>query len=107
MAEESKRSRRPPARTIKEREDALISAAYDLVEKRIREGTATSQETTHFLKLGSTRERLEQERLKSENEMLRAKTDALKSEKDANEMYEKAIEAFSKYSGGAFDDEEL
>lgn len=108
MAEQSKRSRHPPARTIEERQNELISMAYDLVEERIRDGTATSQEVTHFLKLGSTRERLEQEKLRNENAMISAKTKAIESERDMGELYEKAIAAFKMYSGeGGYDDEDL
>lgn len=106
MSEVAKKSRRPPARTIEERQNELISAAYDLAEERIRNGTATSQELTHFLKLGSTRERLEQEKLRNENAMLAAKTDALRAEKDMGELYEKALAAFREYSGeGEYDED--
>lgn len=108
MSEVPRKSRRPPARTLEERQNELISAAYDLVERRIREGTATSQETTHFLRLGSTREWLEQEKLRAENEMLQAKTEALRAEKNVANMYEEAMEAFKIYSGeDGYSDEEV
>jgi hypothetical protein len=73
--------------------------AMDLAEKRIREGTASAQEITHFLKLGSTTGMLERERLTRENELLREKVDQLASGKRMEELYEQAIEAMRTYSG--------
>ena len=86
-------------RTVEGRENEVISLAMDLAEKQIREGTASSQVITHFLKLGSTRERLEKERLMKENELLRAKADRIQSEASSEEVYREAINAFRRYSG--------
>jgi hypothetical protein len=94
-----RKARRPPATTLKGREDQLIAAAYDLVESKIADGTATSQELTHFLKLGATREVLEQERLRQENKLLEAKVEALASQKRVEELYENALQAMRTYSG--------
>jgi hypothetical protein len=77
----------------------LVSLAYNLVAKRIRQGTATSQEVTHFLKLGSTREALEQERLRHENELTSVKIAALESQKVVEELYREALNAMRSYSG--------
>lgn len=93
----SRRSR--PATTPDGREAQLVSIAFDLVEKRLRDGSATSQETTHFLKLGSSREYLEQERLRNENLMTQAKIDQLASQKKVEELYGKALNAMRAYSG--------
>ena len=95
---------RPPATTPEGRDALLIAYAYDLVEKRLREGTASSQETTHFLKLGSQREKLELEKLKKENALLTAKADAIASEQEKSEMYKNAIEAMRRYSAHVTDD---
>lgn len=95
---ESKRRMRP-ALTPEARENQLISLAIDLVEERLRKGTATSQETTHFLKLGSTKNQLELEKMKLENELIKAKTNAVNSSESADKMYKEAIEAFKKYAG--------
>lgn len=95
---------RPPAMTPEGRDAMLTAYAYDLVEKRLREGTASSQETTFFLKLGSKREKLELERLRKENEMLQAKTKAIASEQERAEMYKNAIEAMRRYSAHITDD---
>lgn len=88
-----------PATTPEARENQLISMAYDLVEQRLLNGTATSQETTHFLKMGSYKARLEAEKLKKENELLKAKTEAIQSSKRIEELYSEAIFAMRDYSG--------
>lgn len=90
---------RPPARTPEDREQQLIAAAVDLAEDQIRSGTASAQVMTHFLKLGSTRERLEQERLKRENILLGAKAEAMESAKRMEELYAEAITAMRSYAG--------
>lgn len=91
--------RRKPAMTPEERENQLIAKAMDLVERRLEEGTATSQETTHFLKLGSSRERLEQQRLAYDAELSQAKVDAIASQQKMEELYAEALVAFTRYRG--------
>lgn len=91
--------RRKPATTPDGRENQLVSDAIDLAEKQIRNGTASSQVITHFLKLGSTRERLEQQRLEHENELTRVKIDALESQKRVEELYMEALSAMRSYAG--------
>lgn len=95
------KSKLRPALTPEARENQLIALAMDLVEERLRNGTATSQETTHFLKLGSVKERLEREKIEKENELLKAKTEALQSSKHIEELYENAIKAFSSYKSNS------
>ena len=70
-----------------------------MVEQRLLDGTATSQETTHFLKLGSTKERREREKLEEEVKLLKAKTENLQSMKRSEELMEEALKAFRTYSG--------
>jgi hypothetical protein len=77
----------------------MISLAYELAERRMREGTASAQEVTHFLKLGSSRERLEQQRLTHENELLQVKREAIESQARMEDLYKNAIEAMRGYSG--------
>jgi hypothetical protein len=91
---------RPPATTPQSRENQLIAAAVDLAEKQILEGKASSQVITHFLKLASTRERLEQERIKNENLLLQAKVTQLQSAEKIEELYSKALAAMSSYQSG-------
>lgn len=88
-----------PATTPEGRENQIVSIAHDLAEKQILDGTASSQVITHFLKLGSTREQLEQERLRHENELTKVKIDALESQKRVEDLYKEALDAMRSYSG--------
>ena len=90
-----------PALNPDAREQQLISLAVDLVEQRLRDGTASSQETTHFLKLASRKAKLETERAALENEMIKAKTQAIRDQADMKTLYKDAIEAMKRYSGNA------
>lgn len=96
---EKKPKRRPPARTPEAREDQLVALAVDLAEEQLANGTASSQVITHFLKLGSTRERIEKEILMEQKDLLKAKTDNLKAAKRVEELYENALNAMKSYSG--------
>jgi hypothetical protein len=96
---EQNQLRRPPATTPEARENQLISLAVDLAEKQLRDGTASSQVMSHYLKLGSTRERLEQERLMREVELLEKKAESMESAKRVEELYEGAIAAMRSYGG--------
>lgn len=88
-----------PALTPEARENQLISLAVDLVEQRLIDGTASSQETTHFLKLGSTKNKLEMEKMRLENELTKAKTEAVESAKNVEALYKEALDAMKNYSG--------
>lgn len=96
---ETPRSRRPPATTPEERENQLISAAVDLAEEQLRAGTASAQVMTHYLKLGSSREKLEQKRLAGEVSLLETKREIMESAKRVEAMYGEALEAMSRYAG--------
>lgn len=87
------------------RENQLIALAVDLAEKQLKEGTASSQVITHYLKLGSTKERLEKEKLQKENELLRAKTESLQSAKRVEELYANALQAMRSYSSHGDEDD--
>lgn len=84
----------------------MISLAIDLVEKRLINGTASSQETTHFLKLGSTKERLEKEILEKQKDLITAKTEAIQSTKRIEELYTNALNAMRSYSGNRGSEDE-
>lgn len=103
--EEMSAPRRPPATTPEGRENQLIELAVDLAERQLHEGTASSQVISHFLKLGSSREVLEQERLRHENELLRVKKEQLESMARMDEMYANALGAMKSYKGEADDDD--
>lgn len=100
----SKFKRLRPATTIEGRENQLVSLAYDRAEQQIMDGTASAQVLTHFLKLGSTRERLEQEKIKNDNLLLCAKIEEIQSGKRMEELYEQALGAMREYKGQVIDD---
>lgn len=91
------------ARTPEARENQLIDLAVDLAEKQLVEGTASAMVISHYLKMASGKERLEREKLEREVEFLRAKTEAYEAGRRSDEKYEKALRAFSLYSGSAED----
>lgn len=94
-----------PALTPEARENQLISLAIDLAEKQLMEGTASSQVITHYLKLGSSKERIEKEILEKQKDLIEAKTNAYKSTEELKELYDNAINAMRNYSGHGGDDE--
>lgn len=99
MATPKNSPKRAPARTPEGRENQLVALAVELAEKQLAAGTASSQVITHFLKLGTERERLEREKLEHENELLRRRSDALASAKRVEELYDEAMSAFKSYRG--------
>lgn len=94
-----KPSRRRPATTPEARESHLIAKAERLAESQLEDGSASAQVITHYLKLGSSRERVEQERLRGEVELQKAKIEAMASTMRLEEMYTKAMNAFKGYQG--------
>lgn len=97
--EKSNRRPRRPATTPEGRENQLISLASDLAERQLTAGSASAQVITHFLKLGSTREKLEQERLQRENLLLSAKVEQIASGQRIEELYKTALDAMRSYAG--------
>jgi hypothetical protein len=94
-----RKPRRAPSKTPEHRENQLISLAVELAEKQLEMGTASAQVITHYLKLGTTREKLEQERLRGENDLLKAKVENLASAARVEELYKDALKAMRQYSG--------
>lgn len=92
-----------PALSPETRENQLIALAVDLAEKQLREGTASSQVISHFLKLGSTVANLEKERLKNEVALMQAKTESIKTAKNIENLYKEAIDAMRTYGGHSND----
>lgn len=91
--------KRPPATTPEARENQLIAMAYDLAEKQIADGTASSQVVHHFLKRGSEKERLELEIKLEEKKLITAKTRAIESSERVETLYKQALDAMKLYSG--------
>lgn len=94
----------PPALTPAGREARMVAYAMDLAEEQLRNGTASSQVITHFLKLGTENAKLELERLQNENALLLAKVDQIRSAKESGELYANAIEAMRRYSAHSVDE---
>lgn len=94
-----KRSR--PATTPEARENQLIAQAFSLAERQLQDGTASSQVITHYLKLGSSREKLEQQKLEHENSLTQAKIEMMASQRRVEEMYGEALAAMRSYAGQA------
>lgn len=92
-----------PALTPEARENQLIALAMDAAEEQLRNGTASAQVITHYLKLGSSKEKLEKEMMARQNELLEAKTEAMKAAQQSEAIYKEAIEAFRRYSGQTTD----
>lgn len=99
IASQDVKPKQRPASTPEARENQMIALAMDAAEQQLREGTASSQVITHFLKLATENTKLEREKLQLEKELLVAKTEALQSNKRIEELYEKATSAMSLYSG--------
>lgn len=94
-----------PAITPEARENQMVSLAVDLAERQLLDGTASSQVITHFLKLGSVKEKVELEKLKLEKDLVAAKTESLQSTKRIEELYTNALNAMKSYNGqGDYDD---
>ena len=93
-----------PALSPEAEENQIISMAMDLAKKQIMEGTASSQVITHFLKLGSTKERIEKEILEKQKDLIEAKTQAYKASDEIKEMYAEALKAMRTYSGQGGDE---
>lgn len=95
---EGSMKRQTPAITPEGREDQMIAYAINLAEEQLRNGTASSQVITHYLKLGSMREKYEKQKLQEEIKLLMAKTDAIKADREKNALYEQVIEAIRTYT---------
>ena len=94
-----KKEDRKPAASLEERENRMVAAAMDLAEKQLLEGTASAQVITHFLKIGSSKERLERDIMGKQKDLISAKTQAYKSADEQLNMYKNAMRAMGIYSG--------
>lgn len=106
-SDSKKTNKQPPALSPEGRLNQLISLAFDLLETRLNDGTATSQEVTTLIKYGTKKSKLENQKLESEIELAGAKASNLKSAEDIEALYKEAMVAFSGYQGkDDFEDEE-
>ena len=96
-SEPSRRIR--PALSPEARENQLVSLAIDLAEQQLLAGTASAQVITHYLKLGSTKDRIEKEILEKQKDLIVAKTESIQSAKRVEELYLNALNAMRSYTG--------
>ena len=95
-----------PAKTPEARENQLIALAVDLAEKKLLDGTASSQMITHFLKLASTEERLKKDILAEQKKLIAAKTKSIESGEELGKLYADAVAAMRRYGGGGYERDE-
>lgn len=100
------KKKRPPATTPEARENQMIALAVDLAEKQLMDGTASSQVISHYLKLGTTREKIEKDILLERKKLMKAQTEQIESQKRVEELYSKALSAMRTYSGAEEDPDE-
>jgi len=110
MAAQTKNSTKHKPKSYKsmsseDREKQIIAKAVDLAEKKIEDGTASSQIICHYLDLATEERQRKNEKLKKETELLEAKKDSLETEQKREEIYENALKAFTSYSGGHYDED--
>ena len=96
---QQQRMKLPPARTPEAQENRMMLLAMDLAERQLRDGSASSQVISHFLKLASSKEQLEKSILEKQKELISAKTEEIKSHKRVEELYAEALTAMRRYSG--------
>ena len=101
---EGSMKRQTPAITPEGREDQMIAYAINLAEEQLRNGTASSQVITHYLKLGSMKEKYERQKLQEEIKLLTAKTEAIKADRERNDLYSQVIEAIRTYTPHSADE---
>ncbi len=95
----------PPAKTPEDREKQMVGYAVDVAERQLREGTASAQVITHYLKLASSKDKQELEILKLKGELLKAQTEKVKAEQRSEEVYREALSAFRLYQGTKSEEE--
>lgn len=95
-----------PARTPEARENQIINLAMDEVERRLLNGTASSQILTVLLKLATTKAQLELEKLRSDIALQRAKEQEIEEKASNSDLYAKALDAFKSYHGDVYEEYE-
>lgn len=101
----SRPERKFRATTPEAREDELISLAYDLAERQLREGSASAQVITQFLKMGTERERLERDRVRQDNLLIQTKINSMESAQRVETLIDDALAAMRRYSGSENEDD--
>lgn len=105
----SRRRTRPPM-DPDARENEMINLASNLAEQQLRDGTASSQVITHYLKLGTAKARLEKTLLQEQINLAKAKTKSYQTAEQTEATIREAVEAMKRYKGASeeeFDDSYL
>ncbi len=102
--ENSAKRKSAPALDPEARENQMIGLAVNQAEQMLMDGRAPTQIVVHYLKLATTKNQLEKEKLRKENILLEAKANAIESAAKTEELYTKAIAAMRVYSGSLTDD---
>lgn len=99
--------RLPPAKTRERRSQQLYVLAENLVEERLRKGTASPTEVVTVLRQGTLREQADLERIKAQTAYLEAQRAKAESETVREEMFTAAMEAMTRYQGKSGRDADL
>jgi hypothetical protein len=99
--------RLPPAQTRERRVQQLVSLAENLIEERLRLGTASPTETVAVMRLQSELEQANIARVREHTEYLRAQKEKAQSETVREELFTKAMEHMGRYSKGLNSDPSL
>lgn len=102
--------KRTVTKTPEGRQNILINLAINLAEKQLRDGSASSQLISHFLKLATVRDQLEIAKLESDITLSKAKVKAIENSSKMEELLSEAISAMKDYGGDNdenFEDEEF
>ena len=96
---EPRKVRSRPPTTPEALDNRLINLASNQAELQLIEGTAPAPVVLHFLKMGTERYKLEQEKLRRENLLLERKAEQIESSIRVEELYSEAINAMRRYQG--------
>ena len=106
MAGKQAKQSRPPALTQEAVERRCMDSAYSLAQQQLDDGTASPSVIVHFLKMGTARAQLEQEKLRKETELLQTKKIAIEETKNMEQMFSEAIAAMKRYQGYSEEEED-
>lgn len=100
---EPKKPRPRRATTPEGREQQLVALAVDVAEEMMRNGNAPAQIVTHYLKIGSTREKIELELKREEIEVAKMRRETMAAAARIESVYAEALSAMREYQGAPTD----
>lgn len=75
----------------------LKSKAYDALDERLSNGSATASEIIYILSLDTEREQLQSEVLSSKAKLMKAQVTNLEAQSNSERIYAEALEAMASY----------